>query len=62
VLAASTYAGRWAAVDGELVKEERLQRISNIGDLKKISIRKKSAISPRRSVEVIEEVVRLIFA
>jgi hypothetical protein len=43
------------------VKEERLQRISTVEDLENLSIRKKPAISPRRSVEVIEEVVRLIF-
>jgi len=61
VPAASIYAGRWAAVDEELVKEARLQRISSIEDLKSLSIKKKPAISPRRSVEVIEEVVRLIF-
>ena len=61
VPAASIYAGRWAAVDEALVKEARLQRISSIEDLKSLSIKKKPAISPRRSVEVIEEVVRLIF-
>ena len=61
VPAASIYAGRWAAVDEELVKEGRLQRISTAEDLENISIEKKPAISPRRSVEVIEEVVRLVF-
>ncbi|HYV83638.1 MAG TPA: DUF354 domain-containing protein [Pyrinomonadaceae bacterium] len=61
VPAASIYAGRWAAVDEELVKEGRLQRISTIEDLQKLSIKKGPAISPRRSVEVIEEVVGLIF-
>ena len=61
VPAASIYAGRWAAVDEELVREERLQRISTIEDLQKLSIKKRPAISPRRSVEVMEEVVRLIF-
>ncbi len=61
VPAASIYAGRWAAVDEELVKEGRLQRLSTVEDLQNISTQKKSAISPRRSVEVIEEVVGLIF-
>jgi predicted glycosyltransferase len=61
VPAASIYAGRWAAVDEELVREERLQRISTIEDLQKLSIKKRPAINPRRSVEVIEEVVGLIF-
>ena len=61
VPAASIYAGRWAAVDEELVKEGRLQRISSVADLTDFSIKKKQAISPRRSIDVIEEVVRLIF-
>jgi predicted glycosyltransferase len=61
VPAASIYAGRWAAVDEEVVREERLQRISTIEDLQKLSIKKRPPISPRRSVEVMEEVVRLIF-
>jgi len=61
VPAASIYAGRWAAVDEALVKEGRMQRISGTGDLTNLSINKKAAIKPRRSVEVIEEVVRLIF-
>ncbi len=61
VPAASIYAGRWAAVDEELVREARLRRISAVEDLQKLSIEKKPPISPRRSVEVIEEVVRLIF-
>ena len=61
VPAASIYAGRWAAVDEELVKEQRLERISTIEDLQNLPIKKKLAIRPRRSVEVIEEVVGLIF-
>jgi len=61
VPAASIYGGRWAAVDEELVKEQRLERISTIEDLQNLPIKKKLAIRPRRSVEVIEEVVGLIF-
>ena len=61
VPAASIYAGQWAAVDEELVREGRLQRISTIEDLQTLSIHKKHKMSPRRSVEVIDEVVRLIF-
>jgi predicted glycosyltransferase len=61
VPAASVYAGQWAAVDEELVREGRLQRISGVEDLRKLAIQKKRAINPRRSFEVIEEVVRLIF-
>ena len=61
VPAASIYAGRWAAVDEELVREGRLRRISRTEDLQTLSIHKKHKISPRRSVEVIDEVVGLIF-
>jgi len=61
VPAASIYAGRWAAVDEELVKEGRLLRIENSSDLRSLAIRKKDNATPRRAVEVIDEVVRLIF-
>jgi len=58
---ASIYAGRWAAVDEELMKEGRLQRISSVDDVRKMTIGKKRVTNPRQSVEVIDEVVRLIF-
>jgi len=61
VPAASIYAGRWAAVDEALVREGRLQRISSVDDLRDLRIEKKQRTNPRRSVEVIEEVVSLIF-
>jgi uncharacterized protein len=61
VPASSIYAGRWAAVDEELVREGRLQRIASAADLQKLAVQKKQAVNPRRSIEVIEEVVRLIF-
>ena len=61
VPAASIYAGQWAAVDEELVREGRLRRVSTIEDLQMLSIHKKHKISPRRSLEVIDEVVQLIF-
>jgi predicted glycosyltransferase len=58
---ASIYAGRWAAVDEELVNEGRLKRIENVTHLRSLEVKKKTKASPRRSVEVIDEVVRLIF-
>ena len=61
VPAASIYAGQWAAVDEELVKEGRLQRIADVTELRSLNIKKKANATPRRSVEVIDEVVRLIF-
>jgi len=61
VPAASIYAGQWAAVDEQLLKEGRLTRVANSDDLHQIQIEKKSALNPRRSAEVIDEVVQLIF-
>ena len=61
VPAASIYAGQWAAVDEGLLKEGRLQRISSVDDLRKLRVEKKRGVNPRRSREVIDEVVRFIF-
>ena len=61
VPAASIYAGKWAAVDEALVNEGRLRRIASTADLNSLVIEKKRAATPRRSREVIEEVVRAIF-
>jgi len=60
VPAFSIYAGKWASVDEELVKEGRLQRISNSAELNKLRVSKKETADPRRSLEVIDEVVRHI--
>jgi predicted glycosyltransferase len=60
VPAASIYAGKWAAVDEELVEEGRLRRISKSTELRDLPITKKQAANPRRSLDVIDEVVRLI--
>jgi predicted glycosyltransferase len=56
----SIYAGKWATVDGELVKEGRLQRISDAAELGKLQVQKKKTTNPRRSAAVIDEVVRHI--
>ncbi len=61
VPAASIYAGKWAAVDEQLINEGRLQRISNDADLNQLAIQKKASASPRRSRAVIDEVVQFIF-
>ena len=61
VPAASMYAGKWAAVDEALVREHRLTRIANADQLRELTIRKKDRVTPRRSVEVIEQVVQMIF-
>lgn len=61
VPAASIYAGKWAAVDEELVKQGRLRRISSTADFHGLSIGKKGSANPRRSAAVIDEVVGFIF-
>jgi predicted glycosyltransferase len=58
---ASIYAGRWAAVDEELIDEGRLQRIASSEDLSKLPVHKKACSNPRRAGAVIDEVVKLIF-
>ena len=57
---ASIYAGRWAAVDDELVREGRLKRIVTPEDLSKLVVEKKESLTPRGASNVIDEVVRLI--
>lgn len=61
VPAVSVYAGKWASVDEELVNQGRLRRVSNSAELHKLPVEKKQSANPRRSVDVIDEVVRLIF-
>ena len=58
---ASVYAGSWAAVDEELIREGRLNRISNPADLNKLRVEKKGHSTPRRASAVIDEIVNLIF-
>ncbi|MGI8898055.1 MAG: DUF354 domain-containing protein [Pyrinomonadaceae bacterium] len=60
VPAATIYAGEWAAVDEELVREGRLRRISTQGDLKSLPIQKKGQAQPRRALDVRREVADLI--
>jgi len=58
---ASIYAGKWAAVDEQLLNEGRLLRISGPTDLDRLVVQKKQATNPRRSSTVINEVVDFIF-
>ncbi len=57
---ASIYAGKWAAVDEQLVKEGRLRRITKPDDLRELTVAKRPEMNPRRSTSVIDEVVGLI--
>jgi uncharacterized protein len=60
VPAATIYAGEWAAVDEELVREGRLRRISTKEDLQRLPIEKKAQTQPRRALHVRGEVADLI--
>ncbi|MDT7808383.1 MAG: uncharacterized protein QOJ70_2196 [Acidobacteriota bacterium] len=62
VPAATIYAGRWAAVDEQLVREGRLKRISTRADVESLRVEKKSDTSPRRKSGVRAEVAELIFS
>ena len=58
--AASIYLGKWAAVDEELVKENRLRKISTKEDVRDLPIQKKGPTNARRAVHVCTEVADLI--
>jgi uncharacterized protein len=60
VPAATIYAGRWAAIDEELVREGRLRRISTREDLEALPVEKKRGAAPRRARSVRQQVVGLI--
>ncbi|HEY0080570.1 MAG TPA: DUF354 domain-containing protein [Pyrinomonadaceae bacterium] len=58
--AATIYAGRWAAIDEELVRQGRLLRINTREDLRALRIEKKRAARPRRAAHVRAQVAELI--
>ena len=60
VPAASVYAGKWAAIDEELVGEGRLLRIGSSQEIESLAVEKKQGIRPRNAREVREEIVGLI--
>jgi predicted glycosyltransferase len=58
--AATIYAGKWAALDEELVREGRLLRLATREDINALSLTKKSVSQPRRNRELCEQVATLI--
>ncbi len=62
VPAATVYAGRWAAVDEQLVREGRLRRIGTREDLERLRVGKKPGGSPRRRTKARAEVADLILS
>jgi predicted glycosyltransferase len=60
VPAATVYAGRWAALDEQLVREGRLKRIASREDVASLRVEKKGATNARRKAGVRAEVAELI--
>jgi predicted glycosyltransferase len=60
VPAATIYAGRWAAIDEELVRQGRLKRIATREDLEVLPIEKKKDTHARRALHVRSQVADLI--
>jgi len=60
VPAVSIYAGKWAAIDQELVEEGRLKRVDSRKEIESLAVRKKLPASPRDARAVRAEVVKLI--
>ena len=58
--AASIYAGKWAAIDEELLREGSLRRINTHEEVLSLPVVKKKTANPRRATQVREEVVKLI--
>src|SRR5437016_11229405 len=52
VPAVSVYAGKWAAIDEELVREGRLRRISGNEEIDSLPVGKKSGLRARRATHV----------
>ena len=60
VPAVSIYAGKWAAIDEELMREGRLQRLSSREEIESLIVQKKSGTNPREAKGVRAEITRLI--
>ena len=60
VPAKSVYAGKWAAIDEELVREGRLQRVSSREEIRSLPLKKKVGLNPRDARGVRAEIIRLI--
>ncbi|HEX8557362.1 MAG TPA: DUF354 domain-containing protein [Pyrinomonadaceae bacterium] len=62
VPAATVYAGRWAAVDEQLVREGRLRRVATREDLEGLAVVKKGATNARRNTSVRAELAELVIS
>jgi uncharacterized protein len=60
VPAVSVYAGKWAAIDEELIQEGRLRRLSSSSDIQSLKVGHKLALNPRNARQVRQAVSDLI--
>ena len=60
VPAASIYAGKWAAIDEQLVAEGRLKKIATRKDFQSLVVQKKTSTAPRANKTTRAEVAKLI--
>jgi predicted glycosyltransferase len=60
VPAATVYAGEWAAIDEELMREGRLRRIRTQADISNLPVGKKDAANARRAISVRTQVAEMI--
>ena len=60
VPAISVYAGRWAAIDEQLIREGRLRRLATREEISTLTVAKKTGLNARRATGVREQVVNLI--
>jgi predicted glycosyltransferase len=60
VPAASIYAGKWAAIDEQLAREGRLQKLTSANEFESLPLQKKSGRGPRLNPETRAEVANLI--
>jgi predicted glycosyltransferase len=60
VPAASIYAGKWAAIDEQLTREGRLQKLTSANDIESLELQKKTGRESRVNPQIRAEVTRLI--
>jgi len=60
VPAASIYAGKWAAIDEQLAREGRLQKLTSGNDIQSLALQKKTGREPRANPHTRAEVAKLI--
>jgi hypothetical protein len=60
VPAVTVYAGKWAAVDEELVQSGRLVRLRGRGDIARLKLTKKTEATARHQIDVRRQVAELI--